>query len=333
MSELRQNPATKKWVIIAKERAKRPHEYLSKKKNLLNEKQPYSEKCPFCPGNEDKLPEEGIILEKKKNGKQWSVRVVPNKFPALTAYGNVERNEIENLFLSMEGVGCHEVIIETPIHNTTIGLFPKEDVEDTISAYRDRYLSFSKDKRFKIVIIFKNHGEGAGTSLDHPHSQLIATPIVPQYTRHRIHEAVDYYDDWGKCVYCSIIEAEKKLKERIVLETEHFIAFVPFAAALPFEITVIPKRHAATFGEINDKEITDLAGILHNVLGKLYRKLNNPDYNYVIHTAPFNDKGEDYYHWHIEIFPRLTKVAGFEMGSGIYINTSIPEECASFLRE
>lgn len=333
MSELRQNPATKKWVIISKERAKRPYEYTNKKKNLLDELPAYSETCPFCPGNEDKLPEEGIIYERKKSDNEWTVRVVPNKFPALTRCGNVEREEIDNLFLLMAGVGCHEVIIENPIHNTTIGLLPKEDVAEIIYTYRERFLSLSKDKRFKTVIIFKNHGEGAGTSLEHPHSQLIATPIVPQHIRHRIHEAVGYYDDWGKCVYCSSIETELKQKERIVSETEHFTAFVPFAAALPFETTIIPKRHAATFGEINDSEISDLSKILSNVLRTLYRKLNNPDYNYIIHTAPFSDKGEDYYHWHIEILPRLTKLAGFEMGSGIYINTSIPEECASFLQK
>ncbi|TES92459.1 MAG: galactose-1-phosphate uridylyltransferase [Candidatus Cloacimonadota bacterium] len=333
MSELRQNPATKTWVIIAKERAKRPDKYRNKEKKLLDEVPEYSESCPFCPGNEDKLPENGIIYEGKNSDNEWTVRVVPNKFPALIGEGNVERKEIENLFLLMPGIGSHEVIIETPIHNTTIGLLSNDAVIEIIHSYRERFLSLSKDSRFKIVIIFKNHGEGAGTSLEHPHSQLIATPIVPHHIRNRIEEAVKYYDDWGKCVYCSIIEAELKLKERIIRETEHFIAFVPFAASLPFEISIIPKKHAATFGEISDSEISDLSKILIYVLGALYRKLNNPDYNYIIHTAPFSDKGEEYYHWHIEILPRLTKVAGFEMGSGIYINTSIPKECASFLKE
>jgi len=331
MSELRQDPATKKWVIIAKERAKRPHDYAGEKTSI--ELPSYSENCPFCPGNEARLPEDGIICEKKTINGKWLVRVVPNKFPALVKYGNVKRSEIENLFLQMDGVGSHEVIIETPVHNKTLALLPIETVGQVISIYRERFLELSRDPRFKIAIIFKNHGERAGTSLEHPHSQLIATPIVPLHIRHRLKEATEFYDDWGKCVYCSMLETELKQHLRIIKETDKFVSFIPFAAALPFEINILPKRHTSTFGEITDDEISDFAGMLVYVLEKLYRKLNDPDYNFIIHTAPFSEKGEDYYHWHMEILPRLTKVAGFEMGSGIYINTSIPEDCAIFLRE
>jgi UDPglucose--hexose-1-phosphate uridylyltransferase len=184
-----------------------------------------------------------------------------------------------------------------------------------------------------LIIIFKNHGEAAGTSLEHTHSQIVGTAVVPSNIRKKLEEAARYYDDHGRCVYCDSIQEELYFKKRIVMDTEKFVVVQPFASRVPFETWIIPKEHQASFGSISVEDSKRFAKVLKETLFMLYSKLNDPSYNFVIHTSPIKDEQEDYYHWHLQIIPRLTTTAGFEMGSGIYINVSFPEETAQFLRE
>lgn len=327
MPELRQNLATKEWVIIATERAKRPEEFkTAKEKRMLP---PYKPECPFCPGNEDRTPGETFRISDEKG---WKVRSFPNKFAALSPVGDRVR-KIRGVERWLNGVGIHEVIAETPLHNLCIALLPVEDVRLILEVYRRRFQDVSRDPRIELVIIFKNHGEAAGTSLEHPHSQLIGTPVVPTQIRNRLEEAMRYFDDTGDCVYCKMIKEEIDAKERVILETEYFIAFVLYAALSPFHTWILPKRHSPSFVEINDREIEDMAQILKNVLARFYYGLDNPDFNYVIRCAPTGGGANEYFHWYLSIVPRLTKTAGFELGSGMFINISKPEENAKFLRE
>jgi UDPglucose--hexose-1-phosphate uridylyltransferase len=332
MPQLRQDPTTKEWVIIAAERSKRPHDFIKAK--TLIEKPPYKEDCPFCEGNERLTPHESLAY---RNGglpdsKGWWVRVIPNKFPALSPEGSLEREET-GFFRRMDGVGIHEVVIESPIHNQLLPLMEDTQMEEVLLAYRERYLALREDPRIKLIIVFKNHGEGAGTSLDHTHSQLVGTSVVPSNIRKKLEEAARYYDDHGRCVYCDTIKEELKSGNRIVMDTERFVVLQSFASRSPFETWIVPKEHQASFGLISMEDSKRFAKVLKTTLFKLYSKLNNPDYNYVIHTAPIKDEQEDYYHWHLQIIPRLTTPAGFELGSGICINVSFPEETAQFLRE
>jgi len=330
MSVIRHDPTTKEWVIIATERSKRPHDF--KKGARARLLAPREVSCPFCSGNEAMTPQE-VLRIPNREGKGWAVRVVPNKFAALTPKGDSRRREDGPLFREMDGVGHHEVIIETPVHNRLIPLMDDTEVEQVIHAYRERYLALRQDKRVKLIVIFKNHGEAAGTSLEHPHSQLVATPVVPASIRHRYDVAIQYYDATGRCLYCDIVEAERKTDERVVLETEDFLVFHPFASQSPFETWIAPKQHRPSFGEITLEECRALAVVLKTTLARLAEALNDPDYNFVIHTAPIGDEDEEYYLWHIQILPRLTTMAGFEIGSGMRINIAKPEETARFLRQ
>jgi len=333
MPQLRQDRTTKEWVIIATERSKRPHEL--KRVESLIEKPPYKENCPFCPGNEYLTPHETLAFRKSgpANSKGWWVRVAPNKFPALSPEGSLERKEEKGFFRMMDGVGIHEVVIESPVHNQFFPLMDDKQVEEVLLAYRERYLAIREDPRIKLIIIFKNHGEAAGTSLEHTHSQIVGTAVVPSNIRKKLEEAARYYDDHGCCVYCDLIEEELGFGKRIVEDAGKFVVLQPFASRFPFETWILPKEHQASFGLISMEDSKTFAKVLKATLLKLYSKLNDPPYNYVIHTAPIKDEQEDYYHWHLQIVPRLTTPAGFEMGSGIYINVSFPEETAQFLRE
>jgi len=334
MPELRQNPATKEWVVIATERAKRPEDF--PKIPPPPEDPNAIDRCPFCEGHEKMTPAEVFAYRSygtHPNEPGWWIRIVPNMFPALVPEGNLERFEKENFFRYMEGIGHHEVLIEHPHHNYSIATMEQKQVEEIFLAYRDRYISLCADPRFEMVLIFKNHGAGAGTSVRHPHSQIIATAITPQHLRHRLEEAMRYYDDNGKCLYCVMIEKERNAKERVLLETDNFIAFCPFASKSPFETWIIPKRHDACFNSVTVDDSKELAYVSRMILKKLHVSLNDPDYNYVIYSSPCREKASDYFHWHIQLVPRISAVAGFELGSGIFINTAIPEESAKFLRE
>ncbi len=334
MPELRQDPATKQWVIIATERAKRPEDY---PKNSEKEEHPhYKENCPFCPGNEAMTPPEEIAYRyagTEPDTEGWWVRVIPNLFAALEPNGHSGRTQENGFFRKMDGVGKHEVVIESPLHNATIGTMDVKQIEEILLIYRNRFNELSQDSRFQFVKIFRNHGKAAGRSLVHPHSQLIATPIVPLHIRHRLEEAMRYYDDNGECVFCRMMEEEAGCEKRVVLETEEFLAFEPFASSTPFETWIMPKKHAATYGNISVDDAKNLANVLSRIMKRLHDGLNDPDYNYMIHTAPFKNADENWYHWFIRIAPRLNMIAGFELGSRVFINTTPPEVAADFLRQ
>ena len=334
MQELRQNPATKEWVVIAKERARRPDDFVSQKQK--EEERPEDKlNCVFCSGNEDKTPKEIMAYRSfgtKPDTPGWWIRVVPNKFAALGPDGSAARIKDHDFFKHMDGIGSHEVIIETPNHDLHIATMDQKQVEEIFLTYRDRYLALSKNQDFEIIIIFRNHGRSAGTSLKHPHSQIIAAPVTPTHVRHRLEEAMRYFDDEGHCVYCDMIAKEKEVGERIILETDNFICFEPYASRSPFETYILPKHHQACFNVISRDETKEFAYIARNTLIKINKSLNNPDYNYLISSSPPQEANEQYYHWHMRIVPKVSAVAGFELGSGIFINTVIPEEAAKFLK-
>ncbi len=341
MSELRHDPVQKRWVIIAIERGRRPSDF---KKEPLQTRQVRT--CPFCYGNEDKTPPEIFAIrppDTAPNSPGWKLRVIPNKFPALKVEGELNRRGL-GLYDLMDGVGAHEVIIETPDHNAHLGEMPLEDVYNLVKVYRDRIIDLHKDQRLRYVLIFKNYGEPAGASLAHPHSQLIATPITPRTVAAELESAREHFLQKERCLFCDIINQERALKVRIAMETEKFIAICPFASRFPFEIWLLPRKHQHDFALTTDEDLWALAEALKTILHKLRVALEDPPYNFVLHTAPNYSvprPGRSHYwetlpydwHWHIEIIPRLTKIAGFEWGTGFYINPTPPEVAAKFLRE
>lgn len=330
MSLIRQDPTTKEWVIIATDRAKRPHEFGRSKKE--RDQPEHDAACPFCPGNEDHTPPAVLQLDARKND-GWAVRVVPNRFAALTGDGEPERREYGPLFREMDGVGYHEVIIETPHHNRFLAEMEDEEVGLILEAYRLRYQTLREKLQVKFVILFKNHGAGAGTSLQHPHSQLVATPIAPVLLRRKYEVATMHYDDTGRCLYCDLVDEERKAGSRMVWETMRFVVFYPFASRVPFETWIAPKEHQPSFAHTTEEDLRELAHVLKTTLGGLSQALGDPDFNYIIHSSPAEDESKAYYLWHIQILPRVTTFAGFELGSGIFINTAVPEESAPFMRQ
>jgi UDPglucose--hexose-1-phosphate uridylyltransferase len=328
MPELRQNYFTKEWVVIATERAKRPEELkLKREPKVIPERVP---SCPFCPGNENLTPPE-VMRAAASAGDGWQVRVIPNKFSALAREVEPQR-KVQRLRRTIDGFGVHDVIVETPDHSEVMAEMSDAHVANILRVYKARYDELSLDPRIAHVTIFKNHGVDAGTSLEHPHSQLIAAPVISQQVRQRFEEAMRHFDDFGVCVFCQTIQEELADQSRLVMVNEHFVAMEPFASPTPFCTHIYPRRHMASFGDISGSEIADLARMLRSVLGKLYYGLQNPDFNYTIRTAPAELVGAKYFHWYLSIIPRLTRVAGFELGSGMFINTVLPEAAAEFLR-
>jgi UDPglucose--hexose-1-phosphate uridylyltransferase len=329
MPELRQNRFTKEWVIIATERARRPEEMAVKRE--AKQVPSFVATCPFCPGNEHTTPPEVLRLPQGAGDGQWQVRVVPNKFAALNREAELHR-WVERSRRKINGFGVHDVIVETTNHALTTALMGDDQVASILRCYKERYEQLSQDRRIAHVTIFKNHGIDAGTSLEHPHSQLIGTPVISTQVRGRMLEALRHFDEFGECMFCMALEEELHEQVRVVLATDHFVVLEPFASATPFATAIYPRRHMATFGFIQEDELQDLAHVLRTVLAKMYIGLKNPDFNYTIRTAPAECAGVTYYHWYLSIIPRLTRVAGFELGSGMFINTVLPESAAEFLR-
>ena len=336
MSELRKDPIIGRWVIIATERGKRPTDFVSAK--------PIGEpaSCPFCEGNEYMTPPEIYAVRSKDslaNTKGWSIRVVPNKFPALRVEGMVEREGM-GMFDKMSGIGAHEIIIESPDHSTDMHNRRPERIMELLDTYQKRMLDLNRDFRLVYIIIFKNMGERAGASLTHSHSQIIATPIVPKRVREEINGSLEYYNYKMRCVFCDIIREEKRFGSRVVYENASFISICPFASRFPFEMWLMPKRHMSGFTYTTQQELFELIDCLSVTMKRLALALGEPQYNWMLHTEPNNlvprnpwpDIGE-HYHWHFEIIPKLTRVAGFEWGTGFYINPTAPEDAAEYLRE
>jgi len=326
MPELRLNLIVREWVILSTERAKRPVDF-----RLIRDKKPlpeYHASCPFCPGNEHMTP--GEIMRTTENGK-WMIRVIPNKYAALSSEGERTRRS-EGLKHLVSGVGQHEVIIETPVHNMPTALLPVGDIANILSVYRDRFLAIHKNQSVRHVIIFKNQGERSGTTILHPHSQIIGTPVTPFQVRERITEAKRYFDHAGECLMCASLKDEIADGRRVLINTDHFATFIPYAALSPFHTWIFPKRHSGAFGDIRDDEIVDCAYHLKTILLKLYFGLENPDFNFLIRSESISEAESEYFHWYMSIVPRITHTSGFELGSGMYTNPSIPEEIAGFLR-
>jgi UDPglucose--hexose-1-phosphate uridylyltransferase len=326
---LRKDPISGRWVIIAVERGKRPTDFTSPP--VQRRKGGF---CPFDPGNEYTTPPEIMAFRPSSaqpNAPGWTLRVMPNKFPALQIYGDLDRAG-EGMFDKMNGVGAHEVIIETPDHQLSLSTMSSRAVEDVLWAYYLRLTDLKKDARFKYVLIFKNEGDSAGASLEHSHSQLIAVPIIPKIVKEEIDSARNYFEYKERCIFCDVISQEIGSGKRVIYENSGYIAIAPFAPRAPFETWILPKRHESAFSP-PDKSFSALAGVLQTVLKQFDRILDTPPYNFIIHTSPFTDEANDYYHWHIELIPKLTRIAGFEWGSGFYINPTLPEEAAKFMRE
>lgn len=331
MPELRQDPSTKEWVIIATERARRPDQFREVETTAhVNDAQ----RCPFCPGNEQLTPGEVFSLrDSGGNGEPgWRVRVVPNKFAALTPSEGSLHHAASPMFNTAAGRGYHEVIIESPRHDHTLALMGEEELSDLLRTYQQRYDALKHDSRTKLILIFRNHGRRAGTSLQHPHSQVVATPIIPLHIRQKYEVAIRHYDDTGRCLYCDIVAAERSAGRRVLLETSGFVVIHPFASQVPFETWILPRFHNPCFARTSPDRMVELASVLRRTLRGLYDGLGNPDFNLILHTAPVEDEAKPYFLWHIEIRPRLTTQAGFELGTGIYINTAVPEQTATFMR-
>jgi len=324
-SELRQDPMTKDWVVIAPVRQKRPH---SRKVPPNNQSATPDHACPFCLGNEALTPPE-VYRDTDTEG-SWLVRVVPNKFAALWPSTSATRKD--GFFRRAPGLGYHEVIIETPNHAEDISEMSPDHIARVLLAYRERYRKLSEDSRVGFVVIFRNHGERAGTSLVHPHSQLVATTVVPALIRRKHEIAERYFDDTGRCVYCDVRDAEIADGSRLVEDTELFAVFAPFASRSPFEMWIVPHAMRPSFALATDDELDGLARSLRRCLRRLRACCGDVDYNYVIHSCPRKDEDEEYYLWHLQIVPRLSEPAGFEIGSGMYINTVAPELAAQQLR-
>ncbi|MBE0557923.1 MAG: galactose-1-phosphate uridylyltransferase [Proteobacteria bacterium] len=327
MNDLRYNIVTGDWVIIAPDRSRRPTEYITPEE--ANGPVPaHLSSCPFCPENEsDTLPEEYSV----SGPDGWLIRVVPNKFPALARTGERKRH-MGSLHRHVSAVGIHDVVIEHRRHDLTIATMSPGEVAGVLWVYRERFRQIREDTRIEAIVVFRNHQESAGSSLHHPHSQILATPIVPAQFRQRIETAIRHYDTFGECVFCSMVRNEVEEGSRVVAATEHFVAFIPYAAVTPFHTWIVPRRHASSFDTVTDVEINDLGGVLRSLLLRLRTGLGDPPYNYIIRTIPIRTLNTEYFHWYLTIVPRLTRTAGFELGSGMFINGSLPEENAEFLR-
>jgi UDPglucose--hexose-1-phosphate uridylyltransferase len=329
MPELRKDPIHGRWVIISTERSRRPSDFVPE------ERRPIGGFCPLCEGNEDRTPPEIVAFRDNgtpPNTPGWTLRVVPNKFPALRIEGELDR-EGEGIYDKMNGIGAHEVVIETPRHEETLITLPLKDVNNVLLAYRERIIDLRRDQRLRYVLVFKNHGVAAGASLEHSHSQIIALPIVPKRVSEEIEGAKTYFNYKDRCVFCDIIRQELQQKRRIITENKSFVSIAPFASRFPFETWILPKTHHPSFEHAESSQYEQAAQILSDTLQRMNRVLADPPYNYVIHTSSFPEVDAEHYHWHFEIMPKLTKVAGFEWGTGFYINPTPPEEAAEYMRE
>lgn len=333
MAEIRRNVLTGEWVIIAPERAKRPTnlgEAVAKPSIPLQ-----SATCPFCPGNEPQATDERYRFE--ADDKQWLIRSVVNKFSVLgPAPADAEPVIVDHhageFRHEVPGVGLHEVLVEHRRHDLTPALYSRDHLEQLLLAYAQRFTVFSENPLVKHVIVFKNHGEEAGASQQHPHSQIVGLPIIPGQVNERIERARAYHRETGDCLACHMIGEEIRQQARIIDENEAFVAFIPFAALSPYHVWIFPKRHAACFSETLTAGTRELAEVLHRVLGRVYSGLGNPAYNLVIRSLSPSERESPSFHWYISVVPRVGKLAGFELGTGMFVNPSTPEMSAAALR-
>lgn len=325
MSEFRFNQITGDWVIIASERARRPEDYIIR----MNRRDTPShvDTCPFCVGNEDMTDP----VFKEPENEAWAVRVIKNKLAALQPN---QGHEISGGLMDrrMSGTGYHEVLIEHPDHNRYLFDQTKDEIRRVLECLQRRYIQIGLDDRISLVVIFKNHGAGAGSSLEHPHCQILATPVMPNDVQRRTHEAEQFFKDNGYCLFCGMIDDEIKTGRRLIHKSEHFVSFVPFAAISPFHMWLMPLRHSPDFGKVINEEMADLAAHVRRILRKIYFGLDDPDFNFVVRSLLEKSAHVPSFHWYMSFIPRVAQPAGLELGSGMFINASIPEKSAEFLR-
>ncbi|MFP4250102.1 MAG: DUF4931 domain-containing protein [Armatimonadota bacterium] len=339
MSELRKDPIVDRWVIIAAERGRRPTDYETPAPT------PGGPGCPLCEGNERMTPPEIWALRpggSPPNAPGWQVRVVPNKYPALRVEGAPDRHGL-GMHDSMDGVGAHEVVIESPRHHWQMADGPPEDIQQVLRACQLRLADLYRDERLRYCVIFRNHGAEAGATISHPHSQIMAIPVLPGRVKAKLTAAREYYAQKEHCIFCDLIAQELRLEERIVTDNGRFVAIAPYASRFPFELAIYPREHSHDFTAMEETDRAALAEVVHACLAQLRPALGSPAYNAIINVAPNRTarpgKPELWstlhldYHWHIEILPRVTSIAGFEWGTGFYINPVAPEDAARFLRE
>lgn len=335
MSELRYDPVKMVWSVIATDRSGKPDDFFVRRLEFRKDE---VNVCPFCKGNEDKTGPE--IFSIKRKG-EWQTRVVPNRYPAFRIEGELKRTG-HGMYDAVNAVGAHEVVIETPEHRINIGSYTEHILYNLFTTFKERIIDLQKDTRFRYILPFKNYGLLAGASIEHPHSQIIALPVTPNVVKTKLSAALAHYRSKERCLFCDILDQEREENIRIIYENQDFVALCPFASALPFEVVIYPKRHSHCFTQTDDGEMNGLADIIKEVFSRLHSALENPPLNMVLHTSPpvvnrpsqpayWTSIKEDF-HWHIEITPRLSGVAGFETGTGFYINPVAPESAAQYLK-
>lgn len=319
MSEFRQDPLSRRWVIIGGERAGRPNEFVEAATRASGLT------CPFCAGHEDETP--AAIATYSANGKgKWIVRVVPNKYPALTP------DPASAAANGAAGFGRHEVIVESPRHVASFSELTETEAQAAFAAYRDRLVQLKGEGPYRYVQIFKNVGPAAGASLEHIHSQLLALPTVPEVVAQELASSGEFFQRHQRSLLADMIERETAAGERIVADSGGFIAFCPYASRFAYEVWLAPKKHRPRFEDTQTGELGEISRLMQETIGRIERAVGPVAYNYFLHTQPFDMPAYDHYHWHIEIIPRLTKVAGFEWSTGCFINPYPPESAAAHLR-
>lgn len=329
MPELRRDPVLGRWIIIAQERGKRPTDF------LVEDYKVKGGFCPLCPGHEKTTPDEVLVYGRENNipnSPGWDLRVVPNKYPALVIEGELDKQG-EGLYDRMNGIGAHEVIIESPDHEKSFVHLPHDEMIMTFRAFRDRIRDLAQDDRFRYVMVFKNFGKAAGASLEHSHSQLVALPILPRMVASELEGSLSYFKYKDRCIFCDIIRQEMQQDIRLVCENEFFVTVTPFAPRSPFEMWVIPRKHNSNYADQDEESLQALTAIFSESLRRLDKCIPNAPFNFVLHTQPLRSGPLEHYHWHFEIVPKLTSIAGFEWGTGFYINPMPPEETCKYLKE
>lgn len=327
MADLRREPITRMWVVVTTDHPKGPSDYLSFKPPY-QQPQETEALCPFCPGHEDMTPRETFMLTGE--GGRWAVRVIPNKFPFFHIEGEFDRRP-EGMYDVMEAIGAHEIVVEAPGHKQNFASMDTQQIEKILRAYRERLKDLEKDQRFQQFLILKNY---PGVFNRHPHSHIMAMPVIPRRIDEEIYGALDYYQRKERCIFCDIIKEEISMKKRVILETVHFLVFSPFASRYPFETWIVPKKHSPDFHHIHEEGIEDLSVAIQSLFLRFHKLLSDPPYSLTFHTSPIQDRfHRSEYHWHIETRLRIGLREGFEWGTGFFVNPTPPEDAAAFLRE
>jgi len=331
MAELRRDPIIGQWVVVAADdESVGPDSY-----DKVDQTRTQQAVCQFCEGREEQTPPEVECLRgegSEANTPGWSVRVIPNRFPALRIEGDLDKRGI-GLYDVSNGIGAHEILVETKDHDRDLADLSVEEITDVIRLYQNRLLNLAKDKRFKYIMIFKNYGKSAGASVEHAHSQIIALPMVPHSVQAELDGSHNYFSFRGRCVYCDIIQQEVTDKKRIVIANDTFMAFCPFVVRYPFECWILPKEHEPNFCSLGDETRRQLAMVLKEMLVRMQACLAQCSYNFYLHTMPVHYKEPENFHWHIEIVPQITREEGYEWATGLHTVRTSPAAAAGFLRD